>query len=170
MEFLVIRPSRLLPHLWPSYFRSRNKDNSNKKLTKRKSAEATPTGSGNLNNGGGFRFQMKQPQAGEDLNFDSLSETEPASGLYDEEFEFNDITQDDSVSIFEVISVRYLKSGYLECFAQKITVVTKTKLNKNRNLIVLMSTWTMNMTMANFFFRCNSNICNLNIKVKRHTC
>lgn len=115
------------PSVAPSYFRSRNKDNSNKKLTKRKSAEATPTGSGNLNNGGGFQFNLDKP-AGEELNIadgEGIDAEAELDGLEEGELEVDDIVQDENVSIFKVISVRYFKSGYPRVLRRKEDIEPK---------------------------------------------
>lgn len=81
-----------------------------KKAVAKQSAEATSTGKTAKSSGSGFNFKFDEPK-GDTLKFDEPKD-QGLAGLAEGELEVDDIVQDPSVSIFKVISVRYLKSGY----------------------------------------------------------
>jgi hypothetical protein len=82
-----------------------------KKEVAKQSAEATPTGKTASRRNNGFQLDFNEGE-GEELKFDEPKEEVGLEGLAEGELEVDDIVQDENVSIFRVISVRYLKSGY----------------------------------------------------------
>lgn len=73
--------------------------------------DATPTSSGNkAASNGGFQFKFDEPKT-DALNFGN-AKPQGLAGIDEGELDVDDIVDDENVSIFKVISVRYIKSGY----------------------------------------------------------